>query len=391
MIDRNVEKLVKKYAIQFRAIALVGPRQSGKSTLVRKVFPKKKYVSLENPDERLIADSDPKGFLNRYKKTGAIIDEVQRVPKIFNYLQQILDEQKKDGFFILTGSNNFLLQQSISQSLAGRIGYIDLLPLDLSEINLFNNSVEDINELILQGSYPEIYDKKRDPNIWYPSYIRTYVERDVKQIRNIDNSILFNRFLQLCAGRIGQQLSVASLSNDAGIDVKTTNSWLSILQASYIIHLLPPHHKNFNKRVVKSPKLYFIDTGLACALLGIRNTVELNNSHFRGALFENFSIIEFLKKKFNTGSQAKLYYWRDNKGVEIDLLIDSGAKLFPIEIKSAQTFTKEHLKNINLWNKYREEKGGMLIYNGDMEYTNSDKIQIQRWNKLSKIRISTFR
>ncbi|MEK6616456.1 MAG: AAA family ATPase, partial [Bacteroidota bacterium] len=283
MIKRTAEKLLRNYSRQFRALAVVGPRQSGKTTLVKMTFPGKPYVSLENPDERMQADSDPRGFLNRFKN-GAIIDEAQRVPVLFSYLQQILDETRKESLFILTGSNNFLLQQSVTQSLAGRIGYIDLLPLSINEISFFVKTKISTDELILNGCYPELYDKKRISSIWYPAYIRTYVERDVRQLRNIDNTLLFTRFLQLCAGRTGQQISVSALSNECGIDVKTVNSWLGILQSSYIIFLLPPHHRNFNKRIVKTSKLYFTDTGLACSLLGIHKTKELSNSQFREAL-----------------------------------------------------------------------------------------------------------
>ncbi|MEP6700416.1 MAG: ATP-binding protein [Bacteroidota bacterium] len=381
MQPRQSEKLVRQYSRQFRALAIVGPRQSGKSTLVKKVFPKKTYVSLEDPDERMLAANDPRAFLSRYKK-GAIIDEAQRVPELFSYMQGILDTVKTDGFFILTGSNNFLLQQSISQSLAGRIGYIDLLPLSYQEILQFGRTNYSTNELIRTGGYPEIYDEGRSPNIWYPSYIRTYIERDVKQLKNIENTILFNRFLQLCAGRTGQQLNVAALSIESGVDVKTVQSWLSIMQSSYIIMLLPPHFKNFNKRVVKTPKLYFLDTGLACSLLGIRKDIELEQSHFRGALFENYVLLEILKQKYNTGSQSLLYYWKENNGLEIDLLIDTGKKIIPVEIKSAETFADSHFKNIIHWNKISGNKGGFVVYDGERNITLSNNYVTANWREL---------
>ncbi len=279
------------------------------------------------------------------------------------------------------------MQQSVTQSLAGRIGYVDLLPLSFSEINSFDQSEKTTNRLILTGCYPELYDKKRNPSIWYPAYIRTYVERDVKQLRNIDNTLLFSRFIQLCAGRIGQQLSVSALSNECGIDVKTVNSWLGILQSSYIIYLVPPHHKNFNKRVVKTPKLYFIDTGLACSLLGIREEKEIFNSHFRGALFENYVVNELLKHKYNSGSYTSIFYWRDNKGLEIDILLDSGSTLFPIEIKASQTFQESYLKPMQQWNSFSTNKGGLLLYDGQQEYTRTDKIKIQNWKTISKLKI----
>jgi predicted AAA+ superfamily ATPase len=378
MQSRKAEELLREYSRQFRAVAVVGPRQSGKTTLVRKVFPEKPYVSLEDPDERMLASTDPRTFLNRYK-SGAIIDEAQRVPVLFNYMQGILDLVTEDGFFILTGSNNFLLQQSISQSLAGRIGYIDLMPLEYSEIRNFPKADLSTEALILNGSYPEIYDKQRKPSLWYPAYIRTYIERDVKQIRNIENTLLFNRFLQLCAGRTSQQLNVSALSNDTGVEIKTIQAWLSILQSSYIIYLLPPYHRNYNKRVVKTPKLYFVDTGLACSLLGINQMAELEHSHFRGALFENHVINEIIKQKYNTGSTAGMYYWKENNGVEVDLVIDTGARLIPHEIKAAATFNEDFLKNLRKWNMLSGSNEGFLLYNGQMEFNRPDHLSVMNW------------
>jgi predicted AAA+ superfamily ATPase len=386
MIKRDAEKLIRTYSRQFRALAIVGPRQSGKTTLVKSVFSQKEYVSLENPDERMLAETDPKAFLARFPK-GAILDEAQRVPVLFSYLQQILDETRKDGLFILTGSNNFLLQQSVSQTLAGRIGYIDLLPLSFAEIEEFGGRRKTTNELILQGCYPELFDKKRTPGIWYPSYIRTYVERDVKLLRNIENSVLFNRFLQLCAGRTGQQLNVAALSNECGIDVKTVNAWLGILQSSYIIYLLPPFFTSYNKRIVKTPKLYFTDTGLACSLLGIRTQQELGVSHFRGSLFENYVIIDILKKKYNQGSGTQLYYWRDNKGLELDLLLYSGSNLLQVEIKSAQTFQEDQLNSMNQWNSFSGNKGGLLLYDGEQQFRKTNGIRVQNWRTIHDLRL----
>lgn len=385
MINRSAEQLIKKHIRQFRSLAIVGPRQSGKSTLAKKIFPAKPYVSLENPDIRLWATEDPRGFLNNYPN-GAVIDEVQRVPALFSYLQQILDETKKRSLFVLTGSNNFLLQASITQSLAGRIGYIDLLPLTFAEIQQFGKTEYNIFQLMLKGSYPEVYDKKLKPQLWYSAYIRTYVERDIKQLRNIENSIVFNKFLKLCAGRTGQMLNVASLSNECGIDVKTVNAWLSILQSSYIIHLLPPHYNSFNKRIVKSPKLYFIDTGLACHLLGIKNENELSLSHFKGALFENFIIMELLKQKHNNGSDTELYYWRDNKGVEIDVLMDKGKKLIPVEIKAADTFQPEYLKSIMQWNGFSNNQGGLLFYGGEISFTTASKVKVMNWRDIATLK-----
>ena len=381
MIKRDAEKKIRLFAKQFRALAIVGPRQSGKTTLVKKVFPKKPYVSLEDPDEREMALEDPRFFLSRFKN-GAIIDEAQRVPQLFSYLQSIIDNSDKDNMFVLTGSNNFLLQQSISQSLAGRIGYIDLLPLTLNEIKQFSVNFSSADEWILNGCYPEIYDKQRKPSIWYPSYIRTYVERDIRMIRNIEDSNQFTKFLRICAGRTGQLINLSAISIECGIDIKTVQSWLSILESSFVIYLLKPHHNNFNKRLVKSPKLYFYDTGLACSLLGIKTITELQLSHFRGALFENAVINEQQKKEFNNETSNPLYYWRDNKGIEIDLLIDAGSKIIPVEIKSGQTFDKIYFKNIDYWNKLSNNTGGDLIYGGDKSYSLPEGKRVISWKDI---------
>ncbi len=381
MITRNAKKWLTRLAKEFRSVAVVGPRQSGKTTLVKQVFPRKPYVSLEDPDERLLAETDPRSFLARFKN-GAVIDEAQRVPSLFSYLQKILDESKKDGLFILTGSNNFLLQESISQTLAGRIGYLELLPFCYSELKQTATSEAPTDQLIWKGCYPEVHSRLRSPLLWYPAYIRTYVERDVRQLKNITDTLLFTRFLQLCAGRVSQQINTAALSNECGIDVRTVQNWLSVLESSYVIFMLRPHHKNFNKRIVKMPKLYFYDTGLACSLLGIKSEKELANAHFRGALFENYVLTECLKNKHNSGSQTTYYYWRDNKGVEIDLLADNGKKLFPVEIKSGQTFREESMNNLYKWNDYAGQKGGLLVYDGPQNFTKSDSISVSNWRDI---------
>lgn len=385
MVYREAKKWLRILAKEFRSVAVVGPRQSGKTTLVLETFGKKPYVSLEDPDERQMADSDPRAFLDRFKN-GAIIDEAQRVPALFSYLQKILDNTKKDGLFVLTGSNNFLLQESISQTLAGRIGYIDLLPFCYSELTQVPIKKENTDHLILKGCYPEVHDRERNPAVWYSAYIRTYVERDVRQLKNITDTILFTRFLQLCAGRIGQQLNLVSLANECGIDVRTTQNWLSVLESSFVVFFMKPHHKNFNKRLVKTPKLYFYDTGLACSLLGIKSEKELTNSHFRGSLFESYAIAECFKYKHNTGSQTSFYYWRDNKGVEIDLLAENGRKLLPIEIKSTQTFREDHLSHLRKWNDYASQRGGVLIYDGPQSYTSSDGISIANWREIGTLK-----
>lgn len=378
MIQREIESLLVEYSKQFRSILVVGPRQTGKSTLVKKVFSNKKYVSLENPDESFLADNDPRAFLNRFPN-GAILDEIQRVPKLFSYLQEIIDNHDEDALFILTGSNNILLQNNVSQSLAGRIGIIDLLPLTTNEIDLFSKPEMNLNELIFVGSYPEVHHKSRNPLLWYPSYIKTYVERDVRLIKNIDNTILFTKFLKLCAGRVGQLINVNSLSVECGIDKKTVNSWLSLLESTYVIKLLSPYFNSYNKRLVKSAKLYFYDTGLVCSLLSIKKQDELIFSHFKGALVENFIIMEVLKKIKNSGSLDEIYFWRDNKGLEIDLIINRGNSFIPIEIKSAQTFQNEFLKNLKQFNKFVKIDKSVLLYDGNLEFISEVGIQIKNW------------
>lgn len=379
-IPREQAALLKHYAQQFRAVMLLGPRQSGKSTLVRAVFPDKPYASLENPDEQLLAERDAKAFLGRFPH-GAVLDEVQRTPILLNYLQGILDSSDRDGLFILTGSNNILLQENVSQTLAGRVGVLDLLPLSVRELDAVGRS-PGVNDLILLGFYPEVHAKGRDPQAWYNAYLRTYVERDVRQIKNIAETMLFTRFVQLCAGRIGQALNVAALSNACGIDVRTVNAWLSVLEQTYVIKLLQPYHRNFNKRITKAPKLYFVDTGLACALLGIRNASELELSHFRGALFENLVILEMMKNDLNQGARQRFHYWRDNKGVEVDLIVDQGASSWPMEIKSARTWTPDFAVNLVRFMSLSEDSHGSVVYDGDQEFTTTDGVRVSNWRSV---------
>ena len=343
---------------------ITGPRQSGKTTLVKALFGSKQYISLENPDIRSFAIEDPRGFLVQYPE-GAILDEVQRVPELFSYLQQILDDKDQPGLFILTGSNNFLLQENITQSLAGRIGQLTLLPFCLSELNgLPQNS---INEYLFKGMYPPLYDKNFETEKWYANYIQTYIERDVRQIKNITNLLAFERFVKLCAGRIGQLLNMNSLAIETGVDNKTITSWISVLESSFIIFRLQPQHKNFNKRIVKMPKLYFYDTGLACALLGFSAAAQLQHHPLRGNLFENFIITELLKQRLNSGKTNNLYFWRDNTGHEVDVLLEANGTLYPVEIKSGETITPDYFKAINYWNKISGNTTGTIIYGGNQQ------------------------
>ncbi len=383
MKKREAEKELLVLSTQFKAVAVIGPRQSGKTTLVTKIFKNKPYVNLENPDIRNFALEDPRGFLSNYPQ-GAVLDEVQRTPELFSYLQQILDESSSTGLFILTGSNNFLLQENISQSLAGRVGYLFLLPLTLSEINEKDQS---INQILHKGCYPALYNKKTSSSKYYANYIRTYVERDVRLIKNITNLFVFERFLRLCAGRIGQLLNMNSLAVEAGVDVKTISSWIGILEASFIVFRLRPYYKNFNKRVVKMSKLYFYDTGLAVALLGIENIQQLTLHSSRGNLFENFVIIDFLKRRYNKGKLNNLFFWRDNTGNEIDLLFEFSDSLLPVEIKSGQTVANDFFKGIKFWNKLTQTDGGFIVYGGDILQKRSNGITVVPFNAIKTIKV----
>lgn len=389
MIQRELRNILKEYAQEFRAVLLTGPRQSGKTTLTQQTFPDKPYVSLENPDEKLLAETDARAFLSRFPN-GAILDEIQRVPSLFSYLQEILDRTNTDGLFILTGSNNILLQENVSQTLAGRLGILDLYPLSFREIETIGNDYS-LYDLIFNGSYPEIYNRNRKPEIWYPYYIKTYVERDVRQLKNIDNTSLFIKFLKICAGRTGQQVNVSAISNDCGIDVKTVQSWLSILEQSYVIKLLQPFYNNFNKRIVKAPKLYFIDTGLVCSLLGIRKQEEVTLSHFRGALVENYIIMECMKNNANQSLGQTFYYWRDSNNVEIDLIIDNGSSFLPTEIKSAQTFSNDFTNNLKKIKNYANTNKSVIVYDGNMEFITSDGTKVMKWTSFLKDDIAVQR
>jgi predicted AAA+ superfamily ATPase len=381
MIFRTATSKVQFLAHQFKAVSIIGPRQSGKTTLAKFVFPGKAYVNFENPDTRLFAIEDPRGFLSNYPD-GAIFDEAQRVPELFSYLQQILDETSENGLFIITGSNNFLLQESISQSLAGRIAYLTLLPLTLEEIGEQHTSC---NELLVKGAYPGLYKERIDPNTWYANYIRTYIERDVRLVKNINNLLAFERFLRLCAGRIGQLLNLNSLALEVGVDAKTINIWIGILEMTFVAFRLQPYHKNFNKRLVKVPKLYFYDTGLAAALLGIENSQQIELNSYRGVLFENFVVLDLLKRRFNQAKASNLFFWRDSAGNELDILIDHSEQLIPVEVKSGQTVTPAFFKGLNYWQKITGSEGGYVKYTGNQLEKRSQRRTLLPYTDLPKI------
>lgn len=386
MVQRFAKDKLIDLATKFKAVAVTGARQSGKTTLVKQVFKNKSYVSLENPDTRRFALDDPRGFLDSYPN-GAILDEVQRVPELFSYLQEILDNTKTKGLFVLSGSNNFLLQQNISQTLAGRVGYLNLLPFSISELKKSKLLPSDDDALMLKGFYPPIYDQQIPPEDWCPNYIRTYIERDVRQLKNINNLIVFERFIKLLAARSGQELNNSSLSLETGVDVKTIQSWIGILESSFIIYLLKPHHKNFNKTIVKRPKLYFYDSALVCHLLGIRNVLQLNTHALRGSIFEGMVVTELIKKRTNAGLPINLSYWRDKTGHEIDIIIDNAGKLIPIEIKSGKTVHNEFFKNLDYWCKLSGVKHSLLLYGGTQNQKRSTGKDILNWRQLIEISV----
>jgi predicted AAA+ superfamily ATPase len=367
ILDREIEKIVLDTAKHYPIVTITGPRQSGKTTLVKKLFPKKKYINLENPDQREFAKSDPRAFLDNLSD-GAILDEIQRSPELSSYLQEIVDNAQTNGLFILTGSNQFSLLDNITQSLAGRTALLKLLPFSIREIEEQTEHFKS-DDYLFHGFYPGIYREKRDPTIAYRSYFETYIERDLRQLSQIKDLTLFQRFVRLCAGRIGQLFNASHLSNEVGVSVPTIKSWLSILSASYVLMTLPPFFENISKRLVKSPKIYFYDVGLAAYLLGLEQPHQLSRDPLRGALFENLVLMELVKARFNRGLDPNLFFYRDSHQNEVDVVFQSGSLLIPIEIKSSKTFHHEFLKGLKYFKKLFPERihNGFLIYDGQIE------------------------
>jgi predicted AAA+ superfamily ATPase len=377
-IRRDISEHLKRMIKQFPVLSLTGPRQSGKTTLLRNEFPDYSYFNLERLDYREMIKEDPLGFL-RSRGTHIIFDEAQALPELFSYMQVISDERNIPGQYILSGSQSFLLNEKISQSLAGRVHVNHLYPFDILELEkkIFNKP----DSFIVNGFYPRLYDQQISATDFYPSYLQTYIERDIRSLKNVENLQSFSRFIGLCAGRIGQPLNLSSLANDAGIAVNTAKSWISLLESSFVIYLLQPYYKNFNKRIIKAPKLYFYDTGVVSSLLRINSHEMVLTHYLYGSLFENLVINEIIKTQIHAGRKPLIWYWRESNGAEIDCLIEIEDNLIAIEIKSGQTFTRDYLKNLKLLNQVKTNKPfkKILVYNGEESETVGD-VELINWD-----------
>ncbi|NBB31243.1 ATP-binding protein [Cellulophaga sp. BC115SP] len=383
MIARTITNKVNELLGKYPIVSITGPRQSGKTTLTRMLRPDYQYVSLENPSDRLFAQQDPVGFLETYQN-GVILDEVQYVPELFSYLQIYTDARQRMGEYILTGSQNFLLMEKITQSLAGRVAIFNLLPFAIEELQSTQYLSADWESQLIQGFYPRKLVNDISSEDFYDSYLQTYIERDVRQVKNIMNLDLFQRFIRLLAGRIGQLFNQNSLGVELGLDNKTINAWMSVLETSFVAFRLNPYFENFSKRLVSTPKVYFYDTGLAAHLLGIRNTQELDLHFAKGNLFENLVITELMKKSLNQGKRPQFYFWRDSAQHEIDLLVQNGVQLEAIEIKSGKTIQKDFFKGLNYLKKINPTTNSYVVYGGDQFQKRSDAT-VYGFNQLTKL------
>lgn len=385
MIPRAVASVVRAHLLAFPIVTITGPRQSGKTTLARAVHADRPYVSLEDPDVRQSASEDPRGFLGRYRD-GAVFDEVQRAPELLSYLQTQVDADGRRGLFLLTGSQQFGLMPGVTQSLAGRTAFIELMPFSQAELAEARIRPLGLDEALFHGGYPPLYDRKLSPRTWFPAYVTAYIERDVRQMLKVQDLDAFQRFVRLCAGRSGQIVNISSLAMDCGITHNTARAWISVLEASYILFQLRPHHENFNKRLIKTPKIYFYDTGLLCWLLGIQEPSQLATHPLRGSIFETYVVSELTKTCFNMGERPPLHFWRDSGGNEVDVIVDVGLHLRPIEIKAGQTVNLDFFSGLGRWCAVAGEQAvdPTLVYGGTDTHTRRG-VRVFGWDAVGQV------
>lgn len=385
MITRAIEVQLRRLLAGFPVVTLTGPRQSGKTTLARAVFADRPYVSLEEPDLRHLAVDDPRGFLAQFPD-GAVLDEVQRAPELLSYLQTRVDADRRMGLFLLTESQQFGLLSGVTQSLAGRTAFVELLPFSIPELEQAGVRPASLDEMLFTGGYPPLYDRGLRPRDWLSAYVMAYVERDVRRLLKVQDLEIFQRFVRLCAGRSGQILHLTSLATDCGVTHHTAKAWISVLEASYIVFQLRPHHVNFSKRLIKAPKLYFYDTGLLCWLLGIQEPGQLATHPLRGNLFETLVVSELIKAYFNQGERAPLYFWRDSNGNEVDVIADTGGQLRPIEIKSGQTLNRDFFIGLERWLALAGSQAALpvLIYGGAEDRVHR-AVRVLPWNRIHTV------
>lgn len=385
MIPREAERTIRALLRGFPVITITGPRQSGKTTLAKIIFAGKPYASLEDPDVREVAREDPRSFLGRFPD-GAVLDEVQRCPELLSYLQTMVDADRRMGLFILTGSQQFGLLSGITQSLAGRTAFVELLPFSIGELAQAGKLPPNLDEMLFMGGYPPLYDRDVPIRAWFGAYVTAYVERDVRQVLKVQELETFQRFVKLCAGRTGQLLNLSSLASDGGITRNTAKAWISVLEASYIVFQLRPHHANFNKRLVKAPKLYFYDAGLVSWLLGIQTPQQLETHPLRGNIFETFVVAELMKSRLNRGERPNLSFWRDSNGNEVDVLIEEGERLVPVEIKSGKTVARDFFLGLEKWTALAGARSfhPTLVYGGEDSYRHK-KVSVVGWKDAAKL------